>query len=158
MQQDLASGKRRLVRRRLLPPCDRDAAFSKSVSAQCYGDDSCPICVRSFAESSELALLTLSPCGHKLHSVCAQLLADNAQVCPLCRSAVDWRGAFGVEKSRMNTCRRPGCPRVTWNGQPNEFCGKICRDMGASNLFVCLAVNCGKPTWNGSRNDYCSRT
>lgn len=167
-QSAVASGKRRLVRRRLLPVHARDAALHPSGASQSSSSEACPICVQPFAETVAMQTFTLPACGHKLHAVCSQTLADSAQACPLCRSAVDWKAAFAtLECSSPSlqsgnsvgpTCRRPGCTRLTWNGQANEFCGRLCREVGASQLLVCQRVGCGKPTWNGMPNEFCSRT
>jgi len=53
---------------------------------------------------------------------------------------------------------RPGCGKPSWNGDPNEFCGKTCKVQagGGAGGAPCPG-GCGKPSWNGLPNEYCSR-
>jgi len=83
-------------------------------------------------------------------------------------------------------CRKAGCGKPTYNGQPNDFCSKLCKTskfmsyyssrptggggmgvmgggffMGSSTPSrpaICSKPGCGKPTWNGQPNEYCSRS
>lgn len=60
-------------------------------------------------------------------------------------------------------CLTAGCGKPTWNGKPNDYCGRACRAAGAGAApaggasTVCLVPGCGKPTWNGKTNEYCGR-
>lgn len=54
----------------------------------------------------------------------------------------------------------PGCGKPTWNGKPNEYCSKLCKDTGpaaAAPALSCARPGCGKPTFNGQPNEFCSR-
>mmetsp|Transcript_67820 Transcript_67820/g.201817 ORF Transcript_67820/g.201817 Transcript_67820/m.201817 type:complete len:292 (+) Transcript_67820:63-938(+) len=69
-------------------------------------------------------------------------------------------------------CVRPGCGKPTWNGNPNEYCGRTCKNEGdgstpdpgspvgqsrsTGSSHSCVKAGCGKPTWNGQPNEYCS--
>lgn len=50
---------------------------------------------------------------------------------------------------------RPGCGKPTWNGQPNQFCGKTCKAIGKGDTNC--AAGCGKPSWNGMPGEFCSK-
>lgn len=56
-----------------------------------------------------------------------------------------------------NICKRPGCGKATWDGRPNGYCSKTCRDGVFTPVPTCLAAGCAKPTWNGRPNGYCSK-
>ncbi|CAJ1386246.1 unnamed protein product [Effrenium voratum] len=80
-------------------------------------------------------------------------------------------------------CRATGCSKPTWNGKPDEYCSKKCRDrralssgavrhgsaaashegVGEANCRraaptpTCLRSGCTNPTWNGKSEEFCSR-
>jgi len=84
-------------------------------------------------------------------------------------------------------CQKAGCGKPTWNGQPNEYCSKVCKTsmfmgtygnygpssyagpsfapMGAgggvggfaTGTYTCRKAGCNKPTWNGQPGEYCSK-
>lgn len=55
-------------------------------------------------------------------------------------------------------CLRHGCGKTTWNGQPNEYCGKAHRQDAMHGAPSCAKPGCGKPTWNGKPGEYCSKS
>mmetsp|Transcript_16933 Transcript_16933/g.39445 ORF Transcript_16933/g.39445 Transcript_16933/m.39445 type:complete len:458 (+) Transcript_16933:47-1420(+) len=63
-------------------------------------------------------------------------------------------------------CRRPGCSRPTWNGQPGEYCSRTCRNADAqtsgtqaatADRPTCIRLGCGHRTYNGLPGHYCSK-
>lgn len=98
-QVDRALHKRRLVRRRLVAPDQRDAelrAAAEAVAVTCAGDPEgeCAVCCADFAETPTLPVVRLPECGHLFHCACIQEIADRGDPCPLCRGAVDWKTAL----------------------------------------------------------------
>lgn len=68
----------------------------------------------------------------------------------------------GAAVAQAAVCSTPGCGKPTWNGQPNEYCGRACKAAAATGAPataapVCLKPGCGKPTWNGLPNEYCGK-
>lgn len=84
------------------------------------------------------------------------------------------------------SCLRHGCGKPSWNGQPNEYCGRSCKAGGSApsqapapaaavprpaparapaaaapavnaEATKCMRPGCGKPSWNLVSNEYCSR-
>jgi len=89
-------------------------------------------------------------------------------------------GVGGFSAAGTYTCRKPGCNKPTWNGQPGEYCSKGCRTDDQANQFpsydspsyagethgpsyagaqrdICMKPGCSKPTWNGQPGEYCSK-
>lgn len=92
-QLDHAMRKRRHVRRRLMPPADRDMRFREASRAAAGGTTGheCAICCSTFEETPTLPTIQLPACSHIFHSACIQHVADKKGRCPLCRTEVDWR-------------------------------------------------------------------
>lgn len=62
--------------------------------------------------------------------------------------------------SSSETCKRPGCSKPTWNGEPG-YCSKGCKftaEKPPDGAALCVTPGCGKPTWDGKPGGYCSRT
>lgn len=57
----------------------------------------------------------------------------------------------------MALCLRPGCGRPSWNGKPQEYCSRSCKDRPSSGSAMC-ARGCPRPSWNGNHGEYCSKT
>lgn len=101
-QVDHTLHKRRLVRRRLVAPDQRDAelrAAAEAVAETCAGNTQgeCAVCCTEFAETPTLPVVRLPTCGHLFHCACVQEIADKGNPCPLCRGAVDWKKALGAQ-------------------------------------------------------------
>merc|ERR1711974_124784 len=94
-QVDHKLKKRRLVRRRLVTPDERERSCRALCNSEETGDLACSICVSTFAETPTVPRVKLPECGHIFHCVCIQHVADKRGQCPLCRSEVDWLAAFG---------------------------------------------------------------
>jgi len=100
-QVDRALNKRRLVRRRLLPPGERDEvlrAASEEFAANNadVAEGECAVCFADFAETPTIPVVRLAECGHCFHGACVQEVADKNDPCPLCRTDVNWRAALGA--------------------------------------------------------------
>lgn len=106
-QIDHALKKKRWVRRRLVSPRERDAAFKEaSAAAEAETADleecECAICCTGFRETPSMPVVRLPGCGHVFHGACVQHLADKKGLCPFCRAEVDWVTAF-APKARNNS-------------------------------------------------------
>lgn len=62
-------------------------------------------------------------------------------------------------------CSRPICTKNSWNGQPGEFCSRVCRSAVADGtdppdavaVIGCARSGCEKPSWNGVPGEYCGK-
>merc|ERR1711862_252858 len=55
---------------------------------------------------------------------------------------------------QLPICLRPDCGRTTWNGKPNGYCSRVCRDGGPVGVSICLRPGCGRATWDGKPGGY----
>ncbi|CAE8609996.1 unnamed protein product, partial [Polarella glacialis] len=50
-------------------------------------------------------------------------------------------------REELSTCRQPGCCKLTFNGQPNEYCSRSCKARGAPDItpipFELGGTHCG---------------
>lgn len=112
-QEDRGMRKRRLVRRRLVQPAQREAELCAAVRETNadpeLADSECAICCASFAETAAIPVVRLPGCGHCFHGACVQHLADMRGTCPFCRAEVDWVTAL-APCARTGVCESIAVP------------------------------------------------
>lgn len=96
IQTDVASGRKRWVRRRYSTRTEAEM-FERAARevALKHGDASCAICLEEFAETPLWPVLRTA-CGHTFHGACIHPLLLRSDPCPLCRGVIRDAGFAAV--------------------------------------------------------------
>lgn len=92
LQTCVSFNKERVMRRELMLKNEYIKYIDK-LKQENNSEETCPICLDKFSESFTFTSF-LTNCNHRIHDICAQVIADNpdldARRCPICRSDVNW--------------------------------------------------------------------
>ena len=92
LQTCISFRKERVMRRELMLKNEYIKLIDK-LKEENNCDETCPICLDKFSESFTFTSF-LTNCNHRIHDICAQVIADNPNLdqrrCPICRSDVNW--------------------------------------------------------------------
>ena len=92
LQTNEQFGKQRILRRELISKEEYEETIAK-LKMENNSEEQCPICLEIFKDSYTFESFE-TECFHRIHTICAQTIADNSDPdqrrCPMCRGDVNW--------------------------------------------------------------------